>query len=483
MLISDESCRSDITFKRHIESGIFDIVQPDWVGLIVMSSALRCTVDGFLSFSHLSNDTVLGSLQPFAAGIQADFFPKIFESNGIHMVMLPVRCAEKYLVFYLYCKETGCFSERDFLWMKTYTKMSYAITLLSNEVGQDRNYIENVLNSTSSAIMAFDLDGNVVTVNDAVASIFNMTKQNFTGKHYFEYIREESRDAFIEAFSSVVRTEEKRSLKNVLFANQDNNHILNIVLSPLIDGKNQLIGIVLVGTDITELRLMEMEVEQVKQFSMMGDMAMGLVHDIKNPLTNICGYTRLLVRRETLDEQQTDMLNIILHEADRINTVLEQMLSYGNITHKNSSSYVNINEIIITCIQIIKRQWILKEITISSRLANDLPIIQADSFYIQQALINVMINSVQAIEQTGKIEIISKYMANEKTIRITIEDNGIGISEQDLSQLCTPYFTTKARGTGLGLFWAKRILERSNATLCFSSMQGCGTKACIDFAV
>ncbi|MEG2204653.1 MAG: ATP-binding protein, partial [Oscillospiraceae bacterium] len=279
----------------------------------------------------------------------------------------------------------------------------------------------------------------------------------------------------------VIETRERQSLEEVLFATQNDERILNLVLSPLINSKNRLAGIVLVGTDLTDRRFMEHEVEQSRQFGLLGEIAAGIAHDVKNPLMNIRGSARIIERAPEATPAQKPLLNIIIHEVDRIDTVIEQMLSFGNLSKTANYTRISINEVLSNCVQIVNRQKNNKVINVVCQFGDNLPCIRADNSAIQQVFLNILLNSVQAIQQDGSIFISTCYLGESRSTEVIIRDNGVGISPQNLKKIFSPYFTTKASGTGLGLFLVKRILEQIHATLSIVSTVGKGTEITLLF--
>ncbi|MEG1849872.1 MAG: ATP-binding protein, partial [Oscillospiraceae bacterium] len=178
---------------------------------------------------------------------------------------------------------------------------------------------------------------------------------------------------------------------------------------------------------------------------------------------------------------QKPLLNIIIHEVDRIDTVIEQMLSFGNLSKTANYTRISINEVLSNCVQIVNRQKNNKVINVVCQFGDNLPCIRADNSAIQQVFLNILLNSVQAIQQDGSIFISTCYLGESRSTEVIIRDNGVGISPQNLKKIFSPYFTTKASGTGLGLFLVKRILEQIHATLSIVSTVGKGTEITLLF--
>ena len=476
MLFPDPSCRAENTLARHENYGLFEIVKPDWVGIITLTRTRKLYIDGRLNMAQIEDASILRMLEGRRDKILADFKAEMFlDGDNNNYILIPIRIDVTYIVFYLYMKKNAAFSETDFKWLHVYSQLSYQNTLLNNEIIQERDYIENVFDSTESAIIAIDLDGNIIAVNNSAAVIFGFSKDDFKGKKYFDLVLEDRRLEFEEIFHEIIQNGEKKYLKDIPFFEHSAERIFNIVLSPLRDSKDKTAGVVFVGTDITDRRLMEHEMEHVKQFVMLGEIAAGIAHDVKNPLMNIRGCARIMGNQGKADSLEREMSNIIIHEVDRINEVIEQMISFGNVTKKNTFKQISINEVLQNCVQIIDRQKYNKSIKVKCILNNGLPFIKAQNSDIQQVFLNILLNAVQAIPNSGFIKVTSDYVDKEY-ILVSIIDNGPGIKDEDRSKIFSPYFTTKAEGTGLGLFIVKRVLEQYNGSIQVGSNGGVGTR-------
>ena len=483
MLFPDVSCAAENSIMKHLDLGLYDIIKNDWIGIVTLTNKLKVYIDGKLDIGKITDKYATDFLEKYKEKIMNNFKAELFKEEDCDFIIIPIRSTEKYVVFYIFCKKGKEFNKIDLKWLNIYCKVSYENTLLKNESVQEKNYIKNIFESTESAIMAIDLNGEIVTVNNAVAKIFGLSEEeNFEGKHYYDYIRPENKDDLLSKVNSVIKNEKKQYLEEIIFSNQNTERILNAVISPLKDSKNRIVGVILVGTDITDRSVMEHEIEQIKQFGLLGEISAGLAHDVKNPLMNIRGCARFMTRNKNLNKSHKEMLNIIVHEVDRINKVIEQMLSFGKVARSNIYTCLDINEAIKNCVQIINRQKYGKTIIISYDLDENIPFIKADNINIQQIILNILTNSVEAIMDTGFIDIFTKNIQNEN-IQIRIIDNGKGIKKNDMAKIFNPYYTNKANGTGLGLFTVKRILEQNKSTIDIISEEEKGTEIIITYPI
>lgn len=481
MLFPDASCRAEHTLNVHKENGLYEIIKADWVAIVTITAKHKVYIDAYIDISAVDNLIAYSFIDKYKEDIYRNNQPTMFELDGSSLIVVPIRETEAYRVFNFYIKKDALFSDSDLQWINIYSKLRYQYTLLNNEVIQERDYMENILDSTDSAIVTTDIAGNIKRANNAAKKLFGLRKEDFVDKYCFEYIKEETRDEFIASLGYVISTGHKQFLKNISFINQGSQYILNVVLSPLHDSKKEVVGVVLVGTDITDRRFMEHDLEQLRQFSVLGEVAAGIAHDVKNPLTNIKGCASLLNNTKNVNSAQKKILNIITHEVNRINDVIEQMLSFGNVTKLNSFTAININDIIENCVQVVNRQKSLKEISIITNFDYSIPLLNASNSSMQQLIINILINSVEAVRENGVVEVST--MQSAQSILIKIKDNGVGLSPKEIDSIFIPYYTTKPSGTGLGMFLVKRILEQYDGKINIESSKGLGTEITITLPV
>lgn len=481
MLFPDVSCTAENTLNDHLSRGLYEIIKVDWVGIVTLTKTKKIYIDGKINFGNIDDEDIETFLNKHKEDILNDFKAKVYKQEFCDFLIMPIRSDLKYVVMYVFCNKDKIFKARDLEWLQVYCKLSYENTLNKNEIIQVKNYTENVFDSTESAVIAFNLEGYVIAANKAVVNTFGLREEVLFGRHYFDYFKLENRNDFIDEMNYVIETGKKKHLKQIFFSSQNSERILNAVLSPLRNSKGIISGVVLVGTDITERSIIEHEISQTKQFALLGKIAAGIAHDVKNPLMNIKGCSRIMMKNNETDNNQKELTNIIIHEVDRINKVIEQMLFFGKITKDHGFTFLNINETIKDCVQIINRQKFGKTIEVLCQLEDNIPYIYASNLNIQQVLLNVLINSIEAIENEGYIKISSKYN-NDETIQVIIEDNGVGIDNKSLNKIFNPYYSNKSKGSGLGLFVAKRVLNEYKATIDISSVNGEGTRIEMEFS-
>ena len=482
MLFHDPSCRAATTLREHHALGIFRLCHLDWAAICTKTDSGTIYVDAQQDERGVVGDIPDHFLAQYGHQLTCGDEIQLFQMNDCYFRKLPIRQDQGYSVFSLYCRKGADIDPDNLMWLSLYASLNYAYTLLNNESIQEHDLSENIVDSIESAIVVLDLTGKVISCNGKIHRIFGVEPKALLSRDFISCIDPDCREVFTQYFRQVIQTEERQSLGDMtLFKGME--HIVNATLSPLRNSKGKVSGAVLVGNDVTDLRSMEHELQQSKQFGLLGQIAAGLAHDVKNPLMNINGCTNALLRNGNLEPGHRELLHIILHESGRINDVIEQMLSFGKISTSRRPTAMNLNNVLRNCVRIINRQKSMKQIDIQLDLDEAIPALAADSSSLEQAFLNVLLNSVEAIQSCGSILVRSRL--RQGVAEVTIQDTGCGIPLEALKKIFKPYYSTKAQqgGSGLGLFMAKRVFDQNRAVITVASEQYRGTTVTVVFTL
>lgn len=250
-------------------------------------------------------------------------------------------------------------------------------------------------------------------------------------------------------------------------------HYVSISCYPIAED-GELKGVIEVSKDITnEIEFQKNMMQQEKLVSI-GRLSAGVAHEINNPLTTILTSSMLI--QEDL-EQGTEIYNelgIISNEALRCRKIVKSLLDFARQT-KSFKRKNDLNEVIKESLILTRKQARFKNIDLSAGLGEKLPPIEIDKDKIQQTLINLTLNAIEATHSGGTVRISSQLSEDKKGLEIMVKDNGEGISARDLDKIFDPFFTTKKYGTGLGLAISYGIIEQHNGKIQVKSTPGKGT--------
>jgi signal transduction histidine kinase len=212
-----------------------------------------------------------------------------------------------------------------------------------------------------------------------------------------------------------------------------------------------------------------------------GELASGMAHELNNPLTAVIGFADLILE-EDIPESIREDLGSLCNEAKRMADVVKNMLTFAR-KHPAIKTQLNINDVVSKVMEIRSYELKLNRIQVISQLSEHLPLIQGDFFQLQQVVLNIVINAEYFMRETHKesiLEIISEK--TETGIRLSISDNGPGITKENLSHIFDPFFTTKpvGKGTGLGLSICYGIIQEHNGKIYVESELDKGTSFVIE---
>jgi two-component system sensor histidine kinase HydH len=214
-------------------------------------------------------------------------------------------------------------------------------------------------------------------------------------------------------------------------------------------------------------RLVESEI-----LATVGEMGSAVAHGIRNPLAAIRSSAELAL--DGHPDSARESARDIIAEADRLEIWVRNLLGYARPIAAAHEA-VALPELVDDAIEHFAREMEKRGIARNTRLAHDLPRAVGDSFLLGQALHNILSNAIEAIQGSGTIEIAGRAVPAQKRVELTIRDSGSGMTKEQLARVFTPFYTTKARGVGVGLALTKRIIERFGGRVAIDSAPGRGT--------
>jgi len=212
--------------------------------------------------------------------------------------------------------------------------------------------------------------------------------------------------------------------------------------------------------DITERIRMEQKVRETEKMAYIGQITASLSHEIRNPLSAVKMNLQILKKNVFLRGNDKRRLDISVREVNRLEGILRELLDFAKPLSLDILS-VSINQILSECVDLLETKLLQKKLTLGLVLDEDIPEFQADHGKLEQTFINLLLNSIDASHNGGNIQIASQYglSGGHPRIKITIDDNGAGIPGEYLEEIFKPFFTTKTKGTGLGLATVNRIVK------------------------
>jgi two-component system sensor histidine kinase PilS (NtrC family) len=331
---------------------------------------------------------------------------------------------------------------------------------------------DHILRSVGSGIVTMNMTGEVTSWNNGAEQI--------TG-YSFEQIRGSWKNVFGDSIKGLFGQTDKLKERPVRFEGRilkrnGSKAILGFTATILKDDRDDVRGIILTFQDITRLIEMEEQMRRQERLATVGSLAAGIAHEIRNPLASLRGSIQMLQGELDLKGENRHLMDIVLRETDRLNTIITEFLEYAR-TKTLHRQKVNLASIVNETIALFRNSKNSREgVRVSSHIAPTIAVI-GDSQRLRQVFWNLLINAGQAITDRGEITIAAEPGSgvDEEDAVIRFTDTGEGIAAEHLDNIFDPFFTTKTDGTGLGLAIVYRIIEDHRGSINVRSEPGEGT--------
>jgi len=330
---------------------------------------------------------------------------------------------------------------------------------------------KSIIESVDLGILTTDLNANIKSMNKAARKITCLSFLDVYNQHLSEIF-----PAFHKVLFEIKKVGKTVFDDEIIYNNDNQDIILNLSISPLLDRNNIKIGEVFIFRDITSLKEMEKEAEKSKRLALIGEMAAGLAHEIRNPLASLSGSIQLLNKNLNLDVKNKRLFNIILRGRNQLENLVKDFLLLSRKSPE-SNEEILISTIIEEVIESLKYgdQW--NENLKVRHIWNSERSVYGNKHEIKEIIWNLIINAVQSMSNGGTLttRINKAFVKDKEYIAFQIIDTGCGIENNDFQNLFKPFYTTKERGTGLGLAIVNRITESHGGKLSVKSTLGKGT--------
>jgi PAS domain S-box-containing protein len=330
-----------------------------------------------------------------------------------------------------------------------------------------------VLEASPDPISAYDKKGEVIYVNPAFIEVFGWELEDLLDKKIAFVPKENLPDTerMINraiAGESFIEVETQRYTKG--------GNIIDVSMSAAVylDCNGIPQGCVVNMRDITEYKKLEAELRKTQKIQAVGRLAAGVAHEINNPLTAI--LTSIMLLQEDIDPKDSiyKELQMVIDEALRCRNIVNSLLDFAREPRPTKRNN-NIVDIIEHIIILTNKQAVLKDISMESDYANDSIYLYVDKNLIEQALVNIILNAIEATDSGGKIAIKARLSQMGDMVEVLVSDSGIGILEDNIDKIFDPFFTTKEDGNGLGLSVTHGIIEQHSGSIVVESTSDLGT--------
>ena len=352
------------------------------------------------------------------------------------------------------------------------------------EVQAGRRFIEAIIDSLPLSLYAIDRDYNIVAWNrNRELGELGIPRGSVLGKNIFAVLTRQKRDLLENEFARVFATGEIERIEHeTVTANGELKHWLISKIPMWTDRSGEVSHVITVGEDITERVEANRAVARAEKLAAIGRLASGVVHEINNPLATISACAEALESRvndgafndsEALEDLR-EYLGLIRSEAFRCKTITNGLLDFSR-TRATAHSLLDLGNVISSAARLLSHQQRGGRIDFQIETPADLPPVMGDAGQLQQVIIALATNAVDAMPGGGVLKIISRR--NGKSVVVEVSDSGVGIPPENVAKIFEPFFTTKevGEGTGLGLAVCYGILTEHGGSLDVQSTVGVGT--------
>lgn len=336
-----------------------------------------------------------------------------------------------------------------------------------------QQFAGSLMKDVNLGVLLIDVDFTLIDISDMACRVLGLNKNDIINTpmdRIFSSVPLEHRLVQPSLLEGVI-------VRNhaVSWTNNRERYELLLDSNLLKDFMGRTVGAYVIFKDVTNLRSLEEQVQRSDRLAMIGQIAAGTAHEIRNPLTSIKGFLQVLKNSfvESGMEKEKSYTDIMLTEINRINELVSEFLLLGKRKNVNFDK-MSVTAVMSEMLPIINNEALLHGVSVQYESASDAPQVIADREMLKQVFLNICKNGIEAMTEGGVLSISEKVDMDERKVHIDIHDTGPGIPNFVIDKIFDPFFTTKENGTGLGLSVCQRIIHDMGGTIRVAS-KGFGT--------
>lgn len=397
-------------------------------------------------------------------------------------VLIPLSVKKQVIgILKIKSKLKGAYSRQDVAFLEQLAEhLSVGLNnvKLFSEVLQREREWEDTFRAITDAIVIINTEHKIIRSNETAKKIFQLGAKETRGKKCYEIIHQRTEPCdtcpMLAGISDMKRTYQ--------FIEGLNKEIYDVYGYPVFKRNGRLKGVVEYFKDVTQQTAIESQLVQSEKLAAIGKLAAGVAHELNSPLTAILGNAQLLLREFSPDDEHVVLMEDIRQCGVRCKNIIQNLLSFARQQQLEGES-VSVNEVLNRAVRLVSNTIRQEQIELICRQDTELPEIMGSIQQLEQVVINLLINAKDALEKRDENKVISvtsgRWINNgEDYLFISVVDNGCGMEEEQLADVFTPFYTTKAvgKGTGLGLAVSMGIVQNHGGTIECESSPGVGSK-------
>ena len=341
-------------------------------------------------------------------------------------------------------------------------------------IKMDPELFVRVVENLDRAVVATDQAGNIILFNPAAEACTGLSRRQSIGRHYGDLFADQPRIVDLIRLA----LEAGRTISDEEQVSLPRPHMLptpiSVSVSPIFDQNSVQDGVVVIIRDLTRLRELETALRQADRLSMLGTLAAGLAHEVKNPLGGIRGAAQLLGMELEKDEPLREYTDVVIREVERINDIIEELMDLARPRIDNMGE-TDLSRILRDIVLLQKEAHRNQNVEFLLHIDPSIPPIRGDEALLARLMLNLIKNAAEAVGEGGRVDITTRIdmdyhlMSPDNKpvpwVVVEVADDGAGIAVEDLERIFTPFYTTKSQGTGLGLATCQKIADSHNGVL------------------
>ncbi|MBW2575353.1 MAG: PAS domain S-box protein, partial [Deltaproteobacteria bacterium] len=340
---------------------------------------------------------------------------------------------------------------------------SYRVTRMS--LSRIKAFSDNLVENMPIGLVTIDNNQKVTSLNQVAGSILSLSAAEVIGDNATQAVPEE----LLKLLENL--DTKKGVVENEIDCTVRKGKVIPLEVSATLlnDENGMFLGYVLLFKDLSEVRSLRKEIARNQRLASVGRLAAGVSHEIRNPLSSIKGFATYFKERYHDVPENQQISNLMIQEVDRLNRVVGQLHEFARpITI--SKKPIKVRTFLENSLKLIERQTSEASIKIETDIDAEIGDVFIDPDRINQVFLNLYLNAIESMKNGGNLHVSLLNSEKKDGIEIRVRDTGTGISEDDLTHIFDPYFTTKASGTGLGLAIVHNIIEVHNGEIKVDSM-------------
>ncbi|MEO4054287.1 PAS domain S-box protein [Solibacillus sp. CAU 1738] len=346
-----------------------------------------------------------------------------------------------------------------------------------HELSSTEAYLKLFFENADDAIAVFDLDNKIIEVNPSFEKLYGWTREECIG-NILPLVPPENFDVMQQRLQKILRGERFHLIETQDMRKDGTLFDAQISLAPIYNSYGEMLAVSVISRDNSYIKENEKLIIQSEKLKLAGEIAAGVAHEIRNPMTVISGFVQIM--NEDKDSPYHPYTEIIKSEIERIDLIISEFLVLSK-PQADTKEIIDVQNILNDIGLFFQIEFENRNIEYYTKINTVNPFILGNRNQIKQVFINIMKNAIEAIQHDGKITL--DIYDDKQNVYFAICDDGIGISDYLVERIFEPFYTTKSTGTGLGMMITNKIVQEHNGFIKIRSKENVGTQIIISFPI